>query len=381
MVFALRAASVFDGERAVDRPTVLVDGDTIVAAGVAVPASVPVVDLGAATLLPGLIDCHQHLCFDGNGTLEEQVAGVDDDALLNRARTSAQRALRGGVTTLRDLGDRSYVTLGLRDDLSLPTILAAGPPITRAGGHCWFLGGICGGEADLREAVRVRAERQCDVVKVMVTGGYGTPTFPMWKTQFGRDELRFVVEESHRAGLPVAAHCHGVAGIEDALDAGADSIEHCTFYTAQARPEPDEALLQRLAASGVPISATLGRLPDYLPPPDLAANRPILFGAWRRLRELGATLVVGTDAGIGPHKPHDVLAYALGDLIESGHSLVDGLRALTSVAAKACGVAEHKGRLSRGFDADIIAVNGDALTEPNALVSIAAVWRAGDRVR
>jgi imidazolonepropionase-like amidohydrolase len=380
-VFALRAASVFDGEHVLDRPTVLVDGDTIAAAGDAVPASVPVVDLGAATLLPGLIDCHQHLCFDGNGTLEEQMAGVDDDALIDRARASARRALRGGVTTLRDLGDRSYVTLGLREDRSLPTILAAGPPITRAGGHCWFLGGICAGEADLREAVRARAERQCDVVKVMVTGGYGTPTFPMWKTQFSADELRAVVEEAHRAGLPVAAHCHGLAGIEDALDAGVDSIEHCTFYSAQARPEPNEALLQRLAASGVPISLTLGRLPDQPPPPNLAANRPILFGAWRRLHELGATLVAGTDAGIGPGKPHDVLAYALGDFIESGHSLIEGLRALTTVAAKACGVAEHKGRLSRGFAADIIAVNGDALSEPNALVSITGVWRAGDRVR
>jgi imidazolonepropionase-like amidohydrolase len=379
-VFALRAASLFDGERVLDRPTVLVDRDAVVAAGVTVPASVPVVDLGAATLLPGLIDCHQHLCFHGNGTLEEQVAGVDDDALIERARVSARRALRGGVTTLRDLGDRSYVTLTLRDDPTLPTILAAGPPITRAGGHCWFLGGICSGEANLRAAVRERAERHCDVVKIMVTGGYLTPTFPMWQTQFGVDELRVVVEESHGAGLPVAAHCHGVEGIEGALEAGVDSIEHCSFYTHNARPEPNETLLERLAASGVPISPTIGRLPDYPLPPDLAANRGIMFGAWRRLHELGATLVAGTDAGIGPHKPHDVLAYALGDLLECGHTPDDGLRALTTVAAKACGVGDHKGRLAPGFDADIIAVNGDPLTEPNALVSITAVWRSGERV-
>jgi imidazolonepropionase-like amidohydrolase len=379
-VFALQAASLFDGERVLDRPTVLVDGDAVVAAGVTVPESVLVVDLGAATLLPGLIDCHQHLCFDGNGTLEEQVAGVGDDALVERARVSARRALRGGVTTLRDLGDRSYVTLGLRDDPTLPTILAAGPPITRAGGH-WFLGGICSGEADLRAAVGERAERHCDVVKVMVTGGYGTPTFPMWKTQFGVDELRVVVEESHCAGLPVAAHCHGVEGIEGALDVGVDTIEHCTFYSHNARPEPNERLLQRLAASGIPISPTIGLLPGYPFPPDLAAMRGILFGAWRRLHELGATLVAGSDAGIVADKPHDVLPYALGDLLECGHTPVDGLRALTSVAANACGVGDHKGRLAPGFDADIIAVNGDPLTEPNALLAVTAVWRAGDRVR
>jgi imidazolonepropionase-like amidohydrolase len=313
--------------------------------------------------------------------LEEQVAGVADDALVERARASAQRALGGGVTTLRDLGDRSYVTLGLRDDRTLPTILAAGPPITRAGGHCWFLGGICSGEADLRAAVRERAERHCDVVKIMVTGGYHTPTFPMWHSQFAVDELRVVVEEAHRAGLPVAGHCHGVEGIEGALDAGVDTIEHCTFYTHNARPEPNEALLQRLAASGVPISPSLGWLPDYRFPPDQLANWDIVFGAWRRLHELGTPVVVGTDAGMGPHKPHDVLAYALGDLLECGNSPLDGLRALTAVAAKACGVADHKGRLVSGFDADIIAVNGDPLTEPNALAAITAVWRAGNRIR
>ena len=135
-MFALRSARLFDGERMVDRPTVLVDGDTIAAVGVAIPDEARVVDLGAATVLPGLIDCHQHLCFDGTGSLEDQVIGVEDEALLARARASAQRAVRGGVTTLRDLGDRNYVTLGLRADRGLPTILAARPPITRVDGHC-----------------------------------------------------------------------------------------------------------------------------------------------------------------------------------------------------------------------------------------------------
>jgi imidazolonepropionase-like amidohydrolase len=377
---ALRSARLFDGERLVDPPTVLVDGDGIVAAGVAAPESARIVDLGNATLLPGLIDCHQHLCFDGVGSIEEQVAGVDDDALVVRARAAARRALRGGVTTLRDLGDRNYVTLELRADQSLPTILAAGPPITRVGGHCGFLGGTCSGATDLRRAVAERARRGCDVVKVMATGGYLTPAFPMWDAQFNVEELRIVVDEAHRVGLPVAAHCHGVVGIDYALDAGVDTIEHCTFYSRNRRPEPDEALLARLASSGVAISPTIGRLPDHPLPPDLAANRPVVFGAWRRLHELGATLVAGTDAGIGPAKPHDVLPYAFGDLLECGASPVEGLRALTTIAARACGVADRKGRLAPGFDADVIAVDGDPLADPDALTSITAVWQAGDRV-
>jgi imidazolonepropionase-like amidohydrolase len=379
-MLALQATGLFDGDRLVSPATVLVDDGVVVAVGAAVSETVPTVDLGDVTLLPGLIDCHQHLCFDGVGTLEEQVVGVDDDALVVRARASAARAVRAGVTTVRDLGDRGYLTLGLRDDSSLPTILASGPPITRNGGHCWFLEGICTSEADLRRAVAERHERGCDVVKVMATGGYLTPTFPMWASQFGRDELRMVVEEAHRRGLPVAAHCHGIEGIESALDAGVDTIEHCTFYSSNGRPEPDEGLLGRLAASHVVISPTLGRLPDHPVPPETAANRGIVFGAWRRLHDLGATVVAGSDAGIGPHKPHDVLPYAFGDLIQCGMSARDALSALTSVAARACGVAERKGRLRPGFDADIIAVTGNPLEDPNALTSVDAVWRAGHRV-
>ena len=219
-MLALRASRLFDGHGWVSPATVLVSDRVIVDVGVSVPENVPAVDLGDATLLPGLIDCHQHLCFDGDGTLEEQVTGVDDDALVVRARTSAQRALQAGVTTVRDLGDRGYVTLGLREDPSLPTILASGPPLTRTGGHYWFLGGICAGETDLRRAVAERHERGCDVVKVMATGGHGTPTVPMWASQFSAEELRIVVEEAHGRGLPVAAHCHGRMGIEWAAEAG-----------------------------------------------------------------------------------------------------------------------------------------------------------------
>jgi imidazolonepropionase-like amidohydrolase len=379
-MLALRAARLFDGDRLVRPATVLADDGVIVDVGVAVPQTAATVELGEATLLPGLIDCHQHLCFDGEGTLEEQVTGVGDDALAGRARAAAQRALRAGVTTVRDLGDRGYVTLDLRADPALPTILASGPPLTRDGGHCWFLGGICTGYTDLRRAVAERHERGCDVIKVMATGGYGTPTFPMWAPQFSVEELRIVVAEAHGRGLPVAAHCHGIAGIESALGAGADTIEHCSFYSDSGRPEPGEALLARLAASEVVIAATLGRLPDPPVPPALAANRGIVFGAWRRLHDLGATVVAGSDAGISPAKPHDVLAYAFGDLIDCGMSSREALSALTVVAARACNVAERKGRLAPGFDADIIAVASDPLDDPDALKHVIAVWRAGNQV-
>jgi imidazolonepropionase-like amidohydrolase len=382
VLLCVRGKRAFDGERMLDRPTVLVEGERIIGVGVDAPSGVDEVDLGDVTLLPGLIDTHQHLCFDGIGTLEEQVGGVTDVALAERARGAARRAVQAGITTIRDLGDRGYLTLALRGEPDLPTILCAGPPITRVGGHCHYLRGEADGEQALVAAVRDRHDRQCDVVKVMATGGALTPTFPMWETQYTTAELGVVVEEAHALGLPVAAHCHGVAGIEQALEVGVDSIEHCTFFTTSGRSEPGEELMRRVAASGICVSATLGLLPGLpITNPVIAANMETVRGSRRRLYELGATIVAGTDAGITPAKPHDVLPYAFADLVAAGMSHLEGLRALTSVAAAICRVGDRKGRLARGWDADVLAVAGDPTVQTDALLAPVAVWRGGHRLR
>jgi imidazolonepropionase-like amidohydrolase len=328
-------------------------------------------------LLPGLVDAHQHLVFDGDGALEEHVAGRTDDELQDRARANAQRALRAGITTIRDLGDRNFVTLDLRDDIELPTILAAGPPLTADGGHCWFLGGCCRDADALVAAVHERKRRGCDVVKLMVTGGALTPTFPMWQSQFTAQEVAAVITTAHALGLPVAAHCHGVDGVAQALASGADTIEHCTFFTANGCSEPDDALLVRIAASGTPVSATCGRLTAYPQPPIVAANRPAVESAMRRLHALGGTVVVGTDAGIGPGKPHDVLPHAAHDLAAMGLDPAEIVTTLTATAATVCGVGQRKGQLAVGYDADVLAVDGDPFDDIDALTRTRLVVSRG----
>lgn len=380
-MLALRGARVFDGDRRLTRSVVLIDGSTIVDVVDRAPEVAEVVELGDVTLLPGLIDCHQHLCFDGDGPLEQQVAGIDDAALAARARANGQRALAAGITTVRDLGDRNYLTLELGDEPDLPTVVAAGPPITRRGGHCWYLGGECDERADLVAAVRERAERGCAVVKVMATGGGLTPTTPVWESQFDREALGAIVTEAERFGLPVAAHCHGNQGVEDSLDAGVHSIEHCTFISESGECEPPPGLLSRVAASDIYVSATMGLLPGAQLPPFVARNRSALRQVRRELVEHGAHLVAGTDAGISAHKPHDVLPHAIDELVDAGMSSMAALRSLTSVAARACLIDDRKGRLASGYDADVIAVRGDPAHDVAALLDIAGVWRTGTRVR
>ncbi len=377
--WGMRAARLFDGYDFVEQATVLVEGNAVVAVGAQLPESIEVLDLGDATLLPGLVDCHQHLVFNGRGSLEDQVTGVDDAALTERARSNARLAVTGGVTTVRDLGDRGFVTLDLRDDPTLAGIAAAGPPITPPGGHCWYLGGECAGPEQLAAAVADRVERGCDVVKIMVTGGAMTPSFPLWECQFSEADVRLVVDAAHAAGLPVAAHCHGVDGIAMAVDVGVDSIEHCTFFTASNESIPPPELLDRLAASGVALSATWGVTEQPPSPPNWQRARPIIEEALGRVHAGGGTVVVGTDAGIYRQKPHDVLPFALPTLLGAGMSMVEALRAITSSAADVCRRLE-RGRLRAGLPADIVAVSGDPSVDPAALTRIAGVWRNGSTI-
>ncbi|HUV19301.1 MAG TPA: amidohydrolase family protein [Ilumatobacteraceae bacterium] len=373
----LRAAALFDGVRFVDTPLLQIEGGSIVAVGNDVHLDGPVADLGDVTLMPGIVDCHQHLVFDGNGTLHEQVAGLTDDQLAERARRLARQALIGGITTVRDLGDRNFVTLPLRGDPDLPTLLCAGPPITPVGGHCWFLGGEVSDAVGLAAAVQARVEHGCDVVKIMVTGGFGTPAMPAWKSQFDADDVAMVTKLAHAAGLPVAAHCHGEEGIRHAVDAGVDTIEHCTFMNEPFAPDPDHRLLVDLANSGIALSATFGRCADAPPPPDvLLRATPLVRNAMRRVLELGGVVVVGSDAGINTAKPHDIAPRAIHDLLDIGMDLTDALASLTSRGADALGLP-NKGRLRAGADADVVAVMGDPRDDPDATTRVTGVWRSG----
>jgi imidazolonepropionase-like amidohydrolase len=387
---AIRAARLFDGTGGglLPNPTVVLDGRTIVSvgSGAPVPEGATVVDMADATLLPGLVDGHVHLAFDSS---PDPVAGLAarDDAEAFAAMTAAARAAaRGGVTTVRDLGDRHYLALGVKaaaaTDPTLPEILAAGPPITTPGGHCHFLGESASGVDGVRRAVHEHAERGVDVIKIMASGGNMTPGSRPDQPQYGQAELRAAVDEAHRHHLPITAHAHATQSIVDGLAAGLDGFEHLTFMTADGVDEIPGDVLAALVRQRVTIGMTLGQapVPGAQPPPGMLARRPALLANAQRMRAAGVHMIPGTDAGIAPIKPPDTLRWAVGQFQALGMSAAEALHTCTARAATALGLGHRKGQLRPGYDADILAVAGDPLTDPAALHQIQAVYVRGVRV-
>ncbi|MFG2993515.1 amidohydrolase family protein [Streptomyces sp. NPDC048257] len=333
------------------------------------------------TLLPGLIDCHVHLALDAGPDPVTTLLDTDDADLLTGMAERARQLLQSGVTTVRDLGDRNGLALRLRDSIAHdgvpgPRILSAGTPLTRPDGHCWFFGGEVDSEAALCELVRRNAEDGVDVIKVMATGGgitKGGP--PIWQAQFTIAELRLVVAEARRAGLPVAAHAHGTAGIEAAVAAGVTTLEHCTWM-AQDGFDVRHDLVAGIVAKEIRVCPAAS--PDWRGFAQRFGSERAeeMFGRLRWMADQGVRLIAGTDAGV-THAVFDGFVSSLEFFIHIGLSPAEAIDSATVEAALALGIASDTGRLSPGYRADLLAVSGDPLSELAALRDVRLVMSAG----
>jgi imidazolonepropionase-like amidohydrolase len=335
------------------------------------------IDVRGCTVMPGLIEGHAHLCFNAQPDWRAVYDGDSPASMLLRMAGNAQRMLRAGITTVRDLGAPTGLAVELRDAIAAghiagPSLLVSGAPVTTTGGHCYFMGGEADGVDGMRRAVRERAKAGVDWIKVMATGGNMTPRTNTFAPQYTVEELQAGIADAHRLGLRLTAHAHGIEGVRVAVSAGVDMIEHCS-YTTPGGIVRDDTLIGEIVAKGIIVSPTVSvgyrRWSDD-------GRKAARADVMRTMLEAGCRVLMSTDCGI-PGVPHEALGEALDVLHEmTGRPPVELLRLVTSRSAELLGL-EDRGRIEPGMRADLLVVEGDPTADLGALVRVRHVIAAG----
>jgi imidazolonepropionase-like amidohydrolase len=410
-VIALKAARLFDGKSKtlVTNAVVVVQGDKIVDAGsnLPIPQNAQVIDLGDATLSPGFIDAHTHLTFDYSGDYNKTRIGqisvnVSEHAI--RATIFARATVEAGFTTVRDVGSGfvnspEFVDVALRNSINKglivgPRMLVATRGVGATGGHFdstngyrdmlfgqepGFNWGIADGPDAIRKVVRFEVKNGADVIKAAVSGGVLSLADEVDVPQFTPEEMKALVDETHRLRKKVAVHCHGDQAAKEAIAAGVDSIEHGSFL------KPDTLTLMK--SKGTFLTPTLmasewimGKLDLY--PPALQAKAKAATAArsemFRNAIKLGVRISFGTDAAVFPHGQNAKEFKLMTDL---GMAPADALISATSADAELLGIGQKVGTLEKGKLADIVAMPGDPLSDITATERVSFVMKEGKIIR
>ncbi len=383
--------------------TVIVEKGRVVRieSGATAPAGATVVDMRTKTVLPGLIDVHVHLTSDaGQPWYEGLTTKYSEPYATTVGLRNALVTARAGFTTLRDLGGGPLATTAMRDAINEgsfpgPRILVAGPPLSIIGGHGDDTVGlapelrdavnasgeqfwVCTGAAECAKAVRRLAAIGVDVIKFHATGGVLDPGAMGLEQHFTDEEMKAICDTAHQEHLKCAAHAHGARGIEAAVRAGVDSIEHGTFA--------DDADVALMKAHGTYFSATLMAFTGLqmymgkgLYTDNTEAKARIALAEWghalNRAYKGGVKIALGTDAAVFPHGRN---GEELGLMVSKGGMTPrDALIAATKGGADLLGLSAETGTLDPGKSADLIAVEGDPLADPAAVLHVAYVMVKG----
>jgi imidazolonepropionase-like amidohydrolase len=397
VVTAARMLDVLAG-REVERPQVVITDERIVSVGRQgdpVPAQARKVDLGARTLLPGLIDMHVHLTSDPlySGYRRLQFT---DSFWMAAGVAAARKTLESGFTTVRNVGSARFDDVGLKQAIEKgyivgPRIVPATYAIGSTGGHCdatqfppsvtALSPQIADSPDGYRTLVRRVHKYGAEVIKVCMTGGVLSKGDSVGAQQLSFDEIKAVVDEAHRLGLRVAVHAHGTEGINDALRAGVDTIEHASLADAEsfrlAKQHGawfdmdiynDDYILAEGANNGV--------YPESLAKEKLIGRKQ--RETFRAAHAAGVKMLFGTDAGVYPHGQN---ARQFAKMVEWGMTPMEAIQAATKSAAEALDRSADVGAIAPGRYADLIAVDGDPIADVRSLETVAVVMKGGKIVR
>jgi imidazolonepropionase-like amidohydrolase len=373
------------GEKAVTDAAVTVDAGRITYAGPRQgvgPDPGETVRLGDhMTLLPGLIDSHVHLAFDASSDPVAHLKAISDEHLLLQMAMNAGKLVDAGITTARDCGGRGFLPVVIKESIELgtvrgPRLLISIRPITTTGGHCYFMGGRADTAEECRKISREHIEAGCDFLKVMATGGMMTKGSAPWFAQYDQRELEAITNEGRRVGKKTSAHCHGTEGIINAVHAGVDTIEHCSWLMPQGYLYNEETA-GLIAEKGIYVCpTTTGHMAKWLNDPQMSDRMRVRLENLKSMISLGVKLAAGTDAGIN-NVPFDSLVGGLEDLEMTGLTRMQLVEIATRQAAEALGIERQTGTLEAGKEADVLAVAGNPLERIADLRRVAYVLRAG----
>jgi imidazolonepropionase-like amidohydrolase len=380
--------------RIVDVGSVVIEDDRIVdvtTGPVEPPEDAEIVSLDGATLLPGLIDCHIHICFDGSNDPWTNRRDKSVAAVTLGTAEMAKRTIMNGVTTIRDMGGPDGIDLAIRD--AVASGLIVGPRmrvscrcVCMTGGHGWRSGFEADGPDAVRQAAREQIKAGADLFKIMATGGVMTPGVDPGAAQYTEEEMRAGIEEAHKAGRMTATHAQGKQGILNAVRAGIDTIEH-GFYideeVAALMVEKNVYFVPTLAAvHNIVANGVAGGVPAYAVEKAekvQALHRDNLIKA----KAAGVIIGMGTDAGT-PYNAHGKNLQELELLVQAGFSHIEALIAATQTAAEVIGMKDDLGMLEAGRLADLVVCAGDPtqnvslLTDPG---NIKTIYQAGRKIR
>ena len=385
----IKAGCLIDGTGASPRENVdiLFDEERIVAIGardtVANPdaAVIPAFD---KVVLPGLVDAHVHICFDASCDPVFNVRHEPPPDMMIRGICNARDMLQAGVTTIRTLGTPDDLDLHLRDGIRRglipgPRIVAAGRSLTVTGGHGHYYRVEADGPAEMREATRLQIRNGVNVIKITVTGGIMTPRVRPGVSKFDLDEIRAVVHEAHKAGLKVAAHAENREGVNDALSAGVDSIEHGYFLR-------NTEGLDMLVDAGAYLVPTLmaydliaNGLEQGVPPEAVEKAQAALeynTAGFRAALDAGANIAMGSDAGTA-FNDHGRSWREASFMVRHGMRPMDAIVAATRSGADLLGLGDRVGTVEPGKIADLIVVDGDPLADISRLGNVICTIQGG----